>query len=183
MSTRSDIINIANELVLSKGYNAFSFADISKNLGIKKASIHYHFPSKTTLGQALIAQHIQEANVLFEKNKNKKPILRIQDFFSIYESRKLAGQVCLVGSLATDLYTMEQVIQDDIKNLASIILSGLTDILEDGKSSGDFQFKEDPRTKALMITTNLLGALQVSRLTADQDFYQIKQTILENITS
>ncbi|MEQ9304692.1 MAG: TetR/AcrR family transcriptional regulator [Marinoscillum sp.] len=183
MSTRSDIMNIANQLVLSRGYNAFSFADISGSLGIKKASIHYHFPTKTALGRALIRQHEQSAIELFEHNKHSPPVERLVAFFSNYESRKVDDQVCLVGSLATDLRTVEVEIQEDMKSLAAVILNGLSDILEDGKKIGAFTFNEDSRTKALMIITNLLGALQVSRLTGDHDFYQIKNTILENITT
>ncbi|MDR3047168.1 MAG: TetR/AcrR family transcriptional regulator, partial [Bacteroidales bacterium] len=48
--TRSEIISIANELIKSIGYNAFSYADISKKLNIKNAAIHYYFPAKADLG-------------------------------------------------------------------------------------------------------------------------------------
>ena len=63
MDTRSEIINIADALIRAKGYNAFSFTDIGKQLNIKNASIHYHFPTKTDLGVAIIAQHQKQLSV------------------------------------------------------------------------------------------------------------------------
>ena len=39
------------------GFNGFSYADIAAELGITKASLHYHFQSKAELGDALIARY------------------------------------------------------------------------------------------------------------------------------
>ena len=43
----------AQHLVQTRGYHAFSYADIAEEVGSRKASIHYYFPSKTDLGKAL----------------------------------------------------------------------------------------------------------------------------------
>ena len=45
METKDKIRNLAEELIRTKGYNAFSYADLSAPLQIKNAAIHYHFPS------------------------------------------------------------------------------------------------------------------------------------------
>jgi len=47
-------VDLAEALIQSRGYSAFSYQDISDRLGIRKASIHYHFPSKTDLGVAAL---------------------------------------------------------------------------------------------------------------------------------
>ena len=51
-TTAEDILDRAEALIQTRGYSAFSYQDISDTLGIRKASIHYHFPSKTDLGVA-----------------------------------------------------------------------------------------------------------------------------------
>ena len=48
-SKREEIIRVAQSLIIAGGYNAFSYADISKVVGIQNASIHHHFPSKVDL--------------------------------------------------------------------------------------------------------------------------------------
>lgn len=181
MSTKQKILDITDELILSKGYNAFSFADISERLGIKKASIHYHFSSKEELGKELIKYHAIKTRALFTESVALSPIERLDLFFSIYDQRKSKQQVCLVGSLSTDLLTLGDSLKNEMRDLASIILNGLTGILIDGKRENTFRFADQPRTKALQIITNLLGGLQLSRLTSDADFEEIKRSILDNL--
>jgi len=48
--TAERILDIAQDLIQRRGFNAFSYHDIAAPMGIRKASIHYHFPSKADLG-------------------------------------------------------------------------------------------------------------------------------------
>src|SRR6201988_4888439 len=56
--TAEQILDLAETLIQTRGYSAFSYQDIADSLGIRKASIHYHFPSKTELGIAVIDRYI-----------------------------------------------------------------------------------------------------------------------------
>src|SRR5271168_5491364 len=51
------ILDVAERLAQTRGYNGFSYADIAAELGVTKASLHYHFPSKAELGRALIVRY------------------------------------------------------------------------------------------------------------------------------
>jgi TetR/AcrR family transcriptional repressor of nem operon len=51
------ILDVAEQLAQTKGYNGFSYADIALQLGVTKASLHYHFPSKAELGCTLIERY------------------------------------------------------------------------------------------------------------------------------
>ena len=55
--TAERILDVAERLVQSRGYNGFSYADVAAELGITKASLHYHFAGKAELGEALIARY------------------------------------------------------------------------------------------------------------------------------
>ena len=50
---KTEILDVAEELLLSRGYCAFSYQDIADRLGIRKASLHHHFATKEDLGVAL----------------------------------------------------------------------------------------------------------------------------------
>ena len=52
--TKVRLLNEAETLIRTRGYAAFSYADLSERVGIRKASIHHHFPTKAELGGALI---------------------------------------------------------------------------------------------------------------------------------
>ena len=47
----TEILNVARRLMMERGYNGFSFRDVAAEVGIKSASIHYHFPSKAELAE------------------------------------------------------------------------------------------------------------------------------------
>lgn len=182
MNTRESIIQLGDALIREKGYNAFSFSDISRELNIKNASVHYHFPTKTHLGLAVIEQHTIKLEELKAKTSGKDPLQQLQAFLGIYTAIKAENKVCIVGSLATDLQTVETEIQEALKKLAGNIIGWITGILEEGKAKGVFHFSSVARVKALLIITNMLAAVQLTRLTGRNDFTQIKQTIITELT-
>ena len=57
LSTRDRILDSAQALAQTRGFNAFSYADIAGELGIRKASIHHHFPSKFDLEAELLSRY------------------------------------------------------------------------------------------------------------------------------
>src|SRR3954454_13730435 len=57
--TAERILDSAERLVQSRGFNGFSYADVAAELGVTKASLHYHFPSKAELGEALISRYTE----------------------------------------------------------------------------------------------------------------------------
>ncbi len=181
MDTKAEIIRIGDNLIREKGFNAFSFSDISKQLNIRNASIHYHFPTKTHLGVAIVAEHQAQLENLIKTSDGKDPLKKLNAFLSIYTYAKSENKICLVGSLATDLYTVEPQIQTELKKFVDNILNWVTATLDEGRNKKVFFFDINARTKALMIITNMLAAVQLTRLTGKQDFQQIKQTIINDL--
>ena len=182
MDTREEIIRLGDSLIRARGYNAFSFSDISKKLNIRNASIHYHFPTKTALGVAVVKQHQDQLAQLKMKVVNKDPVAKLKAFLGIYSTAKVEKKICIVGSLATDLYTVDPEIQDELKKLVDNILDWITDVLQEGKKKKVFHFSTAARTQALMITTSMLASVQLTRLTSQQDFERIKEGVIDNLT-
>ena len=57
MSKKDDLLKVAEVKVRQGGYNNFSFREIANEVGIKSASVHYHFPTKADLGAELAHQY------------------------------------------------------------------------------------------------------------------------------
>ena len=49
--TASKILDVAERLVQLRGFNGFSYADVAEELGISKASLHYHSPERPSSGR------------------------------------------------------------------------------------------------------------------------------------
>ncbi len=183
MTTRDSILQLSDQLIRDRGFNGFSFHDISKTIGIKTASIHYYFPTKSELGAATVRMHQERLEFLRESLKNRSPQAKLEGFFSIYDTAKREKRVCLVGSLATDLNTVEDNVKVELKILAASILEWVIQILEEGKAKRVFYFAIPARTKALMVITNMLAIVQLMRLTGEADFEIIKKAIVKELKS
>ena len=53
-TTREQLLAAAADLLQRVGYASFSFRDLADAVGIRAASVHYHFPTKADLGLALV---------------------------------------------------------------------------------------------------------------------------------
>lgn len=181
MNTKDKIIHIGDQLIRTNGYNAFSFSDISKELNIKNASIHYHFPTKALLVISIIQKHL----LLLEKFKKAvaydSPIQKIIKFLLVYSAGRANGKTSILGALTSDYNTFESQVQTELKLLMENTLHWLTETLKEGKTTGAFLYEVEDRTKALLIITNILGAEQLSKITFNHDFQEIKETIIANL--
>lgn len=177
MSKRSEIVRLADHYIREKGYNAFSFHDISREVGIKTASIHYHFPAKSDLGIAVIREQTDSLTQTIADYESRSPLEKLEKFFSIYERIRTNNQVCLVGSLATDLNTLDERVKTELQAFSLHMLEWVSSFLEEGRKLALFNFHGSSRTKALMIIGNMLAIVQLARLTGDADFIAVKETI------
>src|SRR5947209_10912472 len=71
--TSEQILDIAERLVQTRGFNNFSYADIAKELGITTASLHYHFRGKAELGQALVTRYAERFGEALEQIDRDTP--------------------------------------------------------------------------------------------------------------
>src|ERR1700690_1670053 len=82
------ILDVAEKLAQTRGYNGFSYADIAVELGVTKASLHYHFPSKAELGCALIERYrtVFAATLDDIDHQALEPHRRLQAYVGLYDS-------------------------------------------------------------------------------------------------
>lgn len=177
--TKSEIIQIADELIRTKGYNAFSYTDISERLKIKNASVHYHFPSKSDLGVAVIKKTI----IAFENVTDSWSTLDIKTqfvkFVTMHDKTQREHWVCLMGALSSSVDTLSDDMRIELKKMANIIIAYLTDILSKGKEQHVFSFTEDAKTKAYLIQSSLLASLLLDKV-MENDVYKVIQNGILN---
>lgn len=182
--TREKIIEIGEELVLTKGYNGFSYQDISNALGIKNAAIHYYFPSKENLGTSIIKTNSQRFEEMVENMENLKfdEWNQLESFMKLYLKSNRESKICLLGSLGTDVNTLSELIHQELTKMVDRIVCWMEKILQSGKEKGLFQFNLPSRDQALRIIALLIAGLQLARMLNKSDFKIIYQSILEDIT-
>jgi AcrR family transcriptional regulator len=164
--TKTEILDLAENLLLDRGFNGFSYANISSVLNIKNAAIHYYFPAKADLGSAII-QRARERFANWSQNERvvrKTASEKLEGFFRRYLRFLEEGQqVCLGGALETDFKTLPPAMQVETRKFASDILLWMEGVLEDGREKRIFSFPGEAKDQAILILSSLQGALQMTR--------------------
>ncbi len=102
--TSERVLDIAQRLIQTRGYNAFSFRDIASEIGIKSASIHYHYPSKTDLGVALVSRYRLAFEGELDKisARSKEAPKRLKGFVALFRNTLDNQRLCLCGMLGAE---------------------------------------------------------------------------------
>lgn len=181
--TREKIIELGENLIRTKGYNAFSYQDISTELGIKNAAVHYYFPSKENLGTSIVKTNIQRFEEMVDNMHSRgfDEWKQLDTFIKIYIKSHREQKLCIIGSLGPDFNTLNETTKTELVKMTEIILKWLTNILNTGKEKKIFMFNEDPQNKATLIFSGLVASLQLSRIVDKVDYKSICQAILEDL--
>jgi AcrR family transcriptional regulator len=180
--TREKIIELGENLILTKGYNAFSYQDISRELGMKNAAVHYYFPSKANLGTSIVKTNIQRFEEMVDNMQTRKfdEWKQLDTFIKIYIKSNREQKLCLIGSLGPDFDTLDVTTQKELEKMTGIILDWLTKLLQSGRSKGEFHFKGDPENRAGLILCSLMASLQLSRIMKKIDYKSLTQSLIED---
>ncbi|WP_025690230.1 TetR/AcrR family transcriptional regulator [Paenibacillus zanthoxyli] len=186
---RSDhIINVANRLILEKGYSAFSYADVAAEIGIQKASIHYHFPSKANLVQNVVGRYRQEvrANLLKLDSLTNDPRIKLEQYLSHWEAslRSRATDICLCAQLASEIPILPEEVTREIRGHFRDITDWLARLLRDAAAKNRFAGGEVPIDEtAHSILACVHGGLLASRAFNDaRQFSMVKNRLVPLIT-
>lgn len=102
MATRDKIMILARDFIQEGGVNGFSFADIAKTLDIKRASVHYYFPSKSDLIEAVLDQYQVEFFEALDAGLTDDLEGNLRHFVALYEHNLTSHKICLCSALASD---------------------------------------------------------------------------------
>jgi len=182
--TRENILELGESLIRSKGYNAFSYLDISSELGIKNAAIHYYFPLKENLGTSIVKTNIQRFEEMLENMKSHgyDELRQLETFIKIYIKSHRENKLCIMGSLGPEFNTLNDSTKAELKRMTEMILNWLTSVLESGKQKKIFIFKEEPKNKAVVLLSCLIASLQLARILDKLDYKSVYQTIIGEVT-
>lgn len=184
MQTADRILDVAEELVQVRGYNAFSYADVAAALGIQKASLHHHYASKEDLGMALLERYRRRfLEALREIESECGSATGCLDrYVRLYADVLHRGRMCMCGMLAADIETLPRSMRRGIEGFFAENAAWLTRVLEQGKARGDLLLEESPAATATFIVSSLEGALLVARANGrPRQFDHVARLILRRL--
>ena len=183
-TTAERILDVAEHLVQVRGFNAFSYADVSKAVGIQKASLHHHFATKTDLGVALIDRYKQVflAALHAIESSDESAVERLERYIELYRTVLRRGRMCMCGMLAADVETLPEPMRERVAGFFAENEAWLTRILSTGKERGELQFTGSATAMAAFLVSSLEGAMLISRGRGDLEHLdEVVELLLANV--
>ncbi|HEY4108625.1 TetR/AcrR family transcriptional regulator [Puia sp.] len=180
-ATREHIISLADNLIRQKGFNAFSYSDVAAVLNIRNAAIHYHFPVKSLLGQAVIYEELLRMEGYRYRNAGLCGDLQLRHLVETFYQNSQRGAVCLMGALTPEFATFDEDMQSMLQKLCVAIREWAADCLEEARASGQMQFAGEALDRAALLVSTLLSSLLLSRIEGQDLFRRMVDQMLEDL--
>jgi TetR/AcrR family transcriptional regulator, transcriptional repressor for nem operon len=178
--TATRILDSAERLVQSRGFNGFSYADVSAELGITKATLHYHFAGKADLGRALIERYAARFDATLEQidaaGGNARATL--DAYARIYSDVLREQRMCLCGMLAADYDTLPDPMRAAVIRFFDDNEAWLAGVFEQGLADGSLDVEGSAREAAQALLGGLEGAMLLARPYADTTRFDAAATRL-----
>jgi TetR/AcrR family transcriptional regulator, transcriptional repressor for nem operon len=165
VDTATRILDLAEELVQTRGFSGFSYADIAARLDVTPASLHYHYGSKADLGEALIRRYrtrFMTALDAVERESGQAPAM-LDAYARIYAEVLRLERMCLCGMLAAGYETLPDPMRREVVQFFDENEKWLVRVLEQGRTEGTLAFSGPASVVAQSIISGLEGALLVAR--------------------
>ncbi len=161
-NTAERLLDVAASLVQRRGFNAFSYRDLADVVGIKTASIHYHFPTKADLASALLTRYSEQldealAEIDRESRTARKRLARFVDLYR--ETAATGDRICLCGAMAADIGTLPDALRPQVHAYLDRSIAWLEQTISAGRRAGEIPSGGGARTLASMLVSALQGAL------------------------
>jgi TetR/AcrR family transcriptional repressor of nem operon len=167
--TADRLLDIAERLAQTRGFNGFSYADIAAELCLSKASLHYHFPSKADLGSALIRRYRTAFECALDDIARGPRDTRdkLKRYVDLYVNVILNDRMCLCGMLAAEYTTLPPSMQAELRGFFDSNERWLAVVLQEGRRAGELAFAEPAKERARLLASALEGAMLVARIYSD----------------
>jgi TetR/AcrR family transcriptional regulator, transcriptional repressor for nem operon len=167
--TATQILDVAERLVQIRGFNAFSYGDVAGELALTNAALHYHFPSKADLGEALIARYsVRFIGALAEIDESlSDPLAKLDAYTGLYAAVLQNQRMCLCGMLAADYETLSPGMQGAVAAFFGRNEKWLAEVLKQGRDDGTLSFPGSALEEARSMVSGLEGAMLIARSMGD----------------
>ncbi|MEO5757333.1 MAG: TetR/AcrR family transcriptional regulator [Mesorhizobium sp.] len=174
-STSDKILDVAQSLIVAGGYNGFSYADISAAIGIRKASIHHHFPTKAELVSMLVDRYRQQTEQGLKSlhQQFSNPAEQLHSYLNFWQAciRDASLPFCVCALLASEMQMLPEEVASRVRAHFHSLARWLTSVLQAGAEQGLFHFDNRPEEQAQMLMASVHGAMLSARAFDDPELF------------
>ncbi|NEU95536.1 TetR/AcrR family transcriptional regulator [Bradyrhizobium uaiense] len=174
-STSEQILDVAQSLIVAGGYNGFSYADIADAIGIRKASIHHHFPTKAELVSALVDRYRQQTELGLKslQAQSASPADQLQSYVDFWKAciGNASLPFCVCAMLAGEMPMLPDEVASRVRGHFHHLAEWLTSVLQAGAKQHLFRLDKRPEQEAQMLMASVHGAMLSARAFDDPGLF------------
>lgn len=184
-NTREHLLEAAADLLQRVGYASFSFRDLADKVGIRAASVHYHFPTKGDLGLALVdwfrAQDNPDIEHLCKANPNiRDRLLALADH--VAEHTCTSGKSCPINLLLSEFSVLPEPLQLKVRAWVDECIASMAAWLDEGRKAGQLTFPGSANDQARLVWSVIEHGTQLARTQSDQPFTGLMRHLVATMT-
>lgn len=184
---REKLLAEAQSLIQRLGYNGFSFRDLAETVGIRSASIHYHFPTKADLGAAVAARYTEDFmgrlnaerdQPSAERERKQTPATLLTFYASLFrealsDNNIQDNKMCLCGILSAEAASLPDRVSTEVRNFFDVNLTWLTDVFAEQHKSDSTESGPTPNAEAAAFMASLQGGLILAKGLNDPSVFDL----------
>jgi TetR/AcrR family transcriptional regulator, transcriptional repressor for nem operon len=169
VDTKTQILDVAQDLIQRLGVNGMSYQDISDRVGIRKASVHSHFPKKDDLLLALVERYSDRFLRIVDGilASDDGPEVKLRRYCGLFEATLSSGnqdKTCLSTMLGAETLTLSASLVEDVWGFCEANEQHLATMLEQGRQEGSFHFSGEVQAMAALMFETLQGGMLLARV-------------------
>ncbi len=170
MDRKTALLDCAEAAVRARGFDGFSYADLAAGVGIRKASIHHHFPTKADLALALIERY--SGNFFAVLNDiavdNKAGGARLRAYVAACRQALDGGtKLCLCIAFCTGRDGLSAPVLAKLDGFHITVAAWLKDTFSLGEKDGTITVVADAENEAHACLAQMEGAQLIARAAKD----------------
>jgi TetR/AcrR family transcriptional regulator, transcriptional repressor for nem operon len=169
--TSERILDSAQALMVERGYNAFSYADIADVVKVSKATIHFHYPTKAVLAERVVRRYREGTMAKLGQLSGQVPAApaRLEAYAGYWEHciRTRSAPLCMCALLAAETVTLPEEVRSEVQSFFRETENWLASTLEDGVVQGALYVPRGAALEAKSLFATVYGAMLVARVFGD----------------
>ncbi|MEJ0003905.1 MAG: TetR/AcrR family transcriptional regulator [Pararobbsia sp.] len=165
-SVREQLLDYAQNLIMLRGYNGFSYRDLAELVGVKTSSIHYYFPAKEDLVLETVNVYSSESLAeMYAIDSSQSADLRLDRYARLFGKTLGDGnRICLCGMLAADIASLPERVRQAVQGFFRSNETWLGKLLAEGRKQATLVVVGEPEVAGRVLYAAFQGSVLASRL-------------------
>jgi AcrR family transcriptional regulator len=169
---RDAILDVAEQLIRTKGYERMSIQDVQDTLGVSRGAIYHYFRSKAALLEAVVERMVEAIMAMLAPIADDPYLpatVKLQGVFTVAGTWKAEHKELMVAILEAWYSAHNVIVREHVRRAASLRLAPLlAGVVRQGKAEGSFTAGSAEHAAGILVALLVISGDTTSQLFLDR---------------